>query len=92
MTKKIDVTLHNINDGKQGCKNNCPIALALKRDYKTKNVEVDVDDTGENLISIKVNNKKIKIDKTQEYFVDTFINDFDYYKGYVNPFELRIDE
>ena len=52
MTKKINITLQNINYGKQGCKNNCPIALALKRDYKTKNVEVDVDDTGENLISI----------------------------------------
>tara|TARA_R100000734_G_C3276597_1_gene71271 strand:- start:48 stop:323 length:276 start_codon:yes stop_codon:yes gene_type:complete len=90
--KKIKITQHDINYGQQGCKNNCPIALALKRDYQTKNVEVDIDDTGENLISIKVNNKKIKIDKTQEYFVDTFINDFDYYKGYVNPFELRIDE
>ena len=92
MTKKINITLQNINYGKQGCKNNCPIALALKRDYKTKNVEVDVDDTGENLISIKVNNKKIKIDETQEDFVDTFIKDFDDYRGYVNPFELRIDE
>tara|TARA_Y100001938_G_scaffold58615_1_gene82048 strand:- start:82 stop:360 length:279 start_codon:yes stop_codon:yes gene_type:complete len=92
MIKKIDVTLQNINYGKQGCKNNCPIALALKRDYQTKNVEVDVDDTGENLISIKVNNKKIKIDETQEDFVDTFIKDFDDYRGYVNPFELRIDE
>tara|TARA_R100001591_G_scaffold2156_1_gene5396 strand:- start:55 stop:333 length:279 start_codon:yes stop_codon:yes gene_type:complete len=92
MIKKIDVTLQNINYGKQGCKNNCPIALALKRDYQTKNVEVDVDDTGENLISIKVNNKKIKIDETQEDFVDTFIKDFDDYRGYVEPFKLRINE
>ena len=92
MTKKIHVTLQNINYGKQGCKNNCPIALALKRDYQTKNVEVDVDDTGENLISIKVNNKKIKIDETQEDFVDTFIKDFDDYRGYVEPFTLRINE
>ena len=92
MTKKIDVTLQNINYGKQGCKNNCPIALALKRDYQTKNVEVDIDDTGDNLVLIKVNNKKIKIDETQEDFVDTFIKDFDDYRGYVEPFILRINE
>tara|TARA_Y100000114_G_C11612590_1_gene255816 strand:+ start:358 stop:633 length:276 start_codon:yes stop_codon:yes gene_type:complete len=90
--KKIKITQHDINYGQQGCKNNCPIARALKRDYQTKNVEVDIDDTGNDLVLIKVNKKKIKIDETQEDFVDTFIRDFDDYRGYVNPFELRIDE
>ena len=90
--KKINITQHDINYGQQGCKNNCPIARALKRDYQTKNVEVDIDDTGNDLVSIKINNKKIKIDETQEDFVDTFIKDFDDYRGYVNPFKLRINE
>ena len=90
--KKINITQHDINYGKQGCKNNCPISLALKRDYQTNNVEVDLDDKGDDLVLIKINNKKIKIDETQTDFVDTFIKDFDCYRGYVNPFELRIDE
>ena len=92
MTKLIHITQHNINYGKQGCKNNCPIALALKRDYQTKNVEVDLDDKGDDLVLIKINNQKIKIDETQEDFVDTFIKDFDDYRGYVEPFKLKINE
>jgi hypothetical protein len=90
--KQIYITQHNINYGKQGCKNNCPIALALKRDYQTNNVEVDLDDKGDDLVLIKINNKKIKIDETQEDYVDTFIKDFDCYRGYVEPFKLRIIE
>jgi len=90
--KQINITQHNINYGKKGCKNNCPIALALKRDYQTKNVEVDIDDSGDDLVLIKINNQKIKIDETQEDFVDTFIKDFDDYRGYVKPFNLRIIE
>lgn len=90
--KKINITQHDINYGKQGCKNNCPIALALKRDYQTNNVEVDIDDKGNDLVLIKINNQKIKIDETQEDFVDTFIKDFDDYRGYVEPFNLRIIE
>ena len=54
--KKIKITQHDINYGQQGCKNNCPIARALKRDYQTKNVEVDFDDTGNDLVLIKVFN------------------------------------
>ena len=78
--KKINITQHDINYGKQGCKNNCPIARALKREYQTKNVEVDLNQTdneADDLVFIKINNKKIKIDETQEDFVDTFIKDFD---------------
>tara|TARA_R100001163_G_C4900366_1_gene89237 strand:- start:209 stop:535 length:327 start_codon:yes stop_codon:yes gene_type:complete len=93
--KKINITQHDINYGQQGCKNNCPIAIALKREYQTKNVEVDLNQTdneADDLVFIKINNKKIKIDETQEDFVDTFIKDFDDYRGYVNPFELRIIE
>ena len=73
--KKIKITQHDINYGKQGCKNNCPIARALKREYQTKNVEVDLNQTdneADDLVFIKINNKKIKIDETQEDFVDTF--------------------
>ena len=95
MIKKINVTLQNINYGKQGCKNNCPIALALKKEYQTQNVEVDLNqsnDESDDLVSIKINNKKIKIDETQEDFVDTFIKDFDDWRGYVKPFTLRINE
>ena len=93
--KKIKITQHDINYGQQGCKNNCPIARALKREYQTKNVEVDLnqtDDEADDLVFIKINNKKIKIDETQEDFVDTFIKDFDDYRGYVDPFELRVHE
>ena len=90
--KEINITQHNINYGKKGCKNNCPIALALKRDYQTKNVEVDIDDKGDDLVLIKINNKKFIIDETQTYFVDTFIKDFDTWRGYVEPFKLRIIE
>ena len=90
--KQIYITQHNINYGKKGCKNNCPIALALKRDYQTKNVEVDIDDKGDDLVLIKINNQRIKIDETQEDSVDTFIKDFDEYRGYVEPFKLRIIE
>ena len=90
--KEINITQHNINYGKKGCKNNCPIALALKRDYQTKNVEVDIDDKGDDLVLIKINNKKFIIDETQTDFVDTFIKDFDTWRGYVEPFKLRIIE
>ena len=90
--KEINITQHNINYGKKGCKNNCPIALALKRDYQTKNVEVDIDDKGDDLVLIKINNKKFIIDETQTDFVDTFIKDFDTWRGYVEPFTLRIIE
>ena len=90
--KEINITQHNINYCKKGCKNNCPIALALKRDYQTKNVEVDIDDKGDDLVLIKINNKKFIIDETQTDFVDTFIKDFDTWRGYVEPFKLRIIE
>ena len=90
--KEINITQHNINYGKKSCKNNCPIALALKRDYQTKNVEVDIDDKGDDLVLIKINNKKFIIDETQTDFVDTFIKDFDTWRGYVEPFKLRIIE
>ena len=90
--KEINITQHDINYGQKGCKNNCPIALALKRDYQTQNVEVDLDDYGDDLVLIKINNKKFIIDETQTDFVDTFIKDFDEYRGYVEPFKLRIIE
>ena len=90
--KEINITQHDINYGQKGCKNNCPIALALKRDYQTKNVEVDLDDYGDDLVLIKINNKKFIVDETQTDFVDTFIKDFDEYRGYVEPFTLRIIE
>lgn len=75
---------------------NCPIALALQRDFNTYNVLVESYD------AIYVHNKKIQIIEEDENKVDAFIEQFDrlannvdedewpLYKKYnIHPFSFR---
>ena len=95
MIRLIDITNEHIENGVSGSCSLCPIALALKQEYKTDVVEVD-NCGSPNLL---VNKKGLLIDHSQSEDVQDFIELFDETDGgeditmeTVKPFTLRIIE
>mgnify|MGYP003646002654 FL=1 len=96
MIRLIDITSEHIENGTGGSCSLCPIALALKQEYKTDVVEVK--NNGD--AHLLVNNKELFIPYDQQSDVQDFIELFDESYGTdenlfmetVKPFTLRIIE
>ena len=96
MIRLIEITSKHIEDGTGGSCILCPIALALRQEYKTSDVQVKNDGDAHLL----VNNKELFIPYNQQSDVQDFIELFDetynveenLYMETVKPFTLRIEE
>jgi hypothetical protein len=86
---KIKVTRSDIQRGEAGNSNECAIALALQRHFKTNNTYVDGAFDQDQPI-IKVDDKQLKIRDKDIYNVSTFIDLFDDYV--INGDDVSIDE
>ena len=72
---KVEVTQEDIDKGIPEDCNNCAVALALKRKYKTDDVKVYVPD--DYYISLRVNGKELNIRSNHENDILDFIDVFD---------------
>jgi len=96
MIRLIEVTSKHIEDGEGGSCTLCPIALALREEYKTYDIKVQND----GVASLFVNKELLELDSTQQNDVQDFIELFDenhdvdreFIYGTVKPFTLRITE
>ena len=95
MIRLIEVTSKHIEDGEGGSCTLCPIALALREEYKTYDIKVENDGDA----NLFVDKELLEIDSTQQSDVQDFIELFDatgidenLYMGTVKPFTLRITE
>ena len=96
MIRLIDITSKHIEEGVGGSCIQCPIALALRQEYKTSDVHVK--NNGD--AHLLVNNKELFIPYDQQSDVQDFIELFDesygvdenLYMETVKPFTLRIIE
>ena len=95
MIRLIEVTSKHIKDGQGGSCTLCPIALALREEYKTYDIKVENDGDA----NLFVDKELLEIDSTQQSDVQDFIELFDatgidenLYMGTVKPFTLRITE
>ena len=96
MIRLIDITSKHIEEGVGGSCIQCPIALALRQEYKTSDVHVK--NNGD--AHLLVNNKELFIPYDQQSDVQDFIELFDETYGVeenlcmetVQPFTLRIIE
>jgi len=86
---KIKVTRSDIQRGEAGNSNECAIALALQRHFKTNNTYVDGGFDQDEPI-IKVDDKQLKIRDKDIYNVSTFIDLFDDYV--INGDDVSVDE
>ena len=86
---KIKVTRSDIQQGEAGNSNECAIALALQRHFKTNctyvSGAIDQDDP-----IIIVDDKQLKVIKKDVYNVNTFIDLFDDYV--INGDDVSVDE
>jgi GTP cyclohydrolase FolE2 len=96
MIRLIDITSEHIENGTGGSCTLCPIALALRQEYKTSDVEVKNDGDA----NLYVDDKLLTIHHNQQSDVQDFIELFDETNGVeenlcmetVKPFTLRIIE
>mgnify|MGYP003132931266 FL=1 len=93
MIRLIDITDDDINNGVQCDNHKCAIARALKREYKTDDVHVMVEDDYPNLI---VNKKELRYNYENDVldFIDCYDNmstEDDYYLT-PKPFTLEVVE
>ena len=96
MIRLIEITSKHIEEGVGGSCIQCPIALALRQEYKTSDVHVK--NNGD--AHLLVNNKELFIPYDQQSDVQDFIELFDESYGTdenlfmetVKPFTLRIIE
>jgi len=92
MRRLIDITDDDINNGVQCDNHKCAIARALKREYKTDDVHVMIEDDYPNLI---VNKKELKYNYENDVldFIDCYdyMGDDDYYPE-PKPFTLEVVE
>ena len=85
--KKINIVNEDITMGDRGCENSCPIALALRHEYKTTNVSVVMED----IPYIYVNDDELDMTSDMRDIVDNFIRKFDSGQN-VKPFTLEVDD
>ena len=95
MIRLIEITSKHIEDGTGGSCILCPIALALRQEYKTSDVQVKNDGDA----NLYVDDKLLTIHHNQQSDVQDFIELFDETDGgeditmeTVKPFTLRIIE
>ena len=96
MIRLIDITSKHIEEGVGGSCIQCPIALALREEYKTYDVKVKNDGDA----NLYVDDKLLTIHHNQQSDVQDFIELFDETYGVeenlcmetVQPFTLRIIE
>ena len=95
MIRLIDITHDDIKNGIQGDCNECAIALALRREYKTDDVGVFIhDETSSPILTVGKNELKIKYENDVLDFIDCYDNmstENDYFKT-PQPFTLQINE
>ena len=91
MIRFIEITQDDIANGIPSDCNKCAIALALKREYKTDNVEVSMPDDH---VSLCVGKNELNIRYEMEQDVMDFIDLFDSYSDdkVAKPFTLEIVE
>jgi len=93
MIRLIDITDDDIKNGTQCDNNKCAIARALKREYKTDDVHVMVEDDYPNLI---VNKKELRYNYENDVldFIDCYDNmsTEDDYNYTPKPFTLEVVE
>ena len=88
MIRFIEVTKKHIANGVPGDECNCPIALALKDEYKTTETSVEVED--EPLLYVDGIPLEIATSQMADD-IDFFIRDFDY-NNEVKPFTIQVYE
>ena len=86
--KHIKITDKDITMGDRGCKSSCPIALALKREYNTDNVLVEIED----IPYLYVNDYELDITSKMREKVEHFIEHFDnQWEEIPEPFTLEVE-
>ena len=96
MIRLIDITSKHIEEGVGGSCIQCPIALALKQEYKTDVVEVK--NNGDALLFVGDkelfihHNQQSDVEHFIELFDETYVEDINLYMETVKPFTLRIIE
>ena len=96
MIRLIDITSKHIEEGVGGSCSLCPIALALKQEYKTDVVEVK--NNGDALLFVGDkelfihHNQQSDVEHFIELFDETYVEDINLYMETVKPFTLRIIE
>ena len=96
---KVEVTQEDINNGIPEDCNNCAVALALKRKYKTDNVFVSIPD---DYVLLTVNGEELNIRSNHEKDILDFIDVFDKEYNYTTteeeydrkkpkPFEFEVN-
>jgi hypothetical protein len=96
MIRLIDITSEHIENGVSGSCSLCPIALALKQEYKTDVVEVK--NNGDALLFVGDkelfihHNQQSDVEHFIELFDETYVEDINLYMETVKPFTLRIIE
>ena len=89
MIRLIDITYQDIEMGDRGCENSCPIALALRHEYKTTNVSVEMKD----IPYIYVNDYALNMTSDMRNIVEKFIEHFDnQWEEKPEPFTLEVVE
>ena len=83
---KVEVTQEDIDKGIPSDCNNCAVALALKRKYKTDNVLVSIPD---DYVLLTVNGEDLNIRYNYENDILNFIDAFDKQYNYENPKEHK---
>ena len=96
---KVEVTQEDIDKGIPSDCNNCAVALALKRKYKTDNVFVSIPD---DYVLLTVNGEELNIRSNHENDILDFIDVFDKQYNYTTteeyydshkpkPFEFEVN-
>ena len=83
---KVEVTQEDIDKGIPEDCNNCAVALALKRKYKTDNVFVSIP---YDYVLLTVNGEDLNIRYNYENDILNFIDAFDKQYNYENPKEHK---
>ena len=97
---KVEVTQEDIDKGIPEDCNNCAVALALKRKYKTDNVFVSIPDT--DYLLLTVNGDELNMRRNDENDILNFIDVFDKQYNYTTteeeydrkkpePFEFEVN-
>jgi poly(A) polymerase Pap1 len=90
MIRFIEVTQEDINNGVPSDYNKCAIALALKREYKTDDVKVYVEDYVSLCVCKNELNLRYDMDSKVLEFIDLFDNYGD--DDVAEPFTLEVVE
>lgn len=86
MKRLIEVTQDDINNGTTADCHNCAVALALRREYKTNNVDVWVEG-GDPIL--RVNDDDLNLDSFMESDVLDFIDLYDSYNKINSDYKGR---